>query len=330
MGLGEKLMNVTRFSTDDLPERDRVAVWCDGFANAALQATFNPVVGRPFRQVGAFYVFDNLGVTFGETNGFLARRDKRQLADSNDDLLLNVNLLGCSLMSQRGRELRLGSAEAVLLTCGEVLSNHVPEPMRGFTLRIPRLVLANLIADPESALMRPVAALNPALRLLTDYVGLLARDHQLSSPELQRAFVTHVHDLVALVLGAAGDATAVARSQGLRAARLNAIRTDIVDHIGDQELSVTEIARRHRVTPRYVQMLFEAAGETFTEFVIQQRLALAHRRLTDSRFAEQLKISAIAFEVGFDNLSYFNRVFRQRYGASPSQVRETARRERGG
>jgi hypothetical protein len=49
--------------------------------------------------------------------------------------------------------------------------------------------------------MRPVPASNPALLLLTDYVGLLRTNHEFSSLELQRAFVKHVYDLVALTLG---------------------------------------------------------------------------------------------------------------------------------
>ena len=59
---------------------------------------------------------------------------------------------------------------------------------------------------------------------------------------------------------------------------------------------------------------------SFTEFVVGRRLAKAHALLTDRRFANQ-PIGSIALEVGFANHSYFNRSFRGRYGASPSEVR---------
>lgn len=36
---------------------------------------------------------------------------------------------------------------------------------------------------------------------------------------------------------------------------------------------------------------------------------------------DALSISSVAFEVGFGDLSYFNRSFRKRFGRSPSQVR---------
>jgi len=47
--------------------------------------------------------------------------------------------------------------------------------------------------------------------------------------------------------------------------------------------------------------------------------------LADPRYAAET-ISAIAFACGFGDLSYFNRVFRRQYGATPSAVREAARR----
>jgi len=68
---------------------------------------------------------------------------------------------------------------------------------------------------------------------------------------------------------------------------------------------------------------------TFSKFVIAARIARAHRMLTDPRFVAQ-PISTIAFQVGFGDLSHFNRTFRRHYGATPSDVRERARRESGG
>jgi AraC-like DNA-binding protein len=57
--------------------------------------------------------------------------------------------------------------------------------------------------------------------------------------------------------------------------------------------------------------------------VLDQRLARAHCMLGDPRFADRT-ISAIAFAAGFGDLSYFNRVFRARYDATPSDVRAGA------
>jgi AraC-like DNA-binding protein len=84
-----------------------------------------------------------------------------------------------------------------------------------------------------------------------------------------------------------------------------------------------EIARRHRITPRYIHKLFENEGLTFSSFVLGQRLSRAQRLLTDPHLAG-CSISTVAFDVGFNDLSYFNRAFRRHYAATPTEIRQWA------
>ncbi len=74
-------------------------------------------------------------------------------------------------------------------------------------------------------------------------------------------------------------------------------------------------------------MLFEKKGLTFSDFVLGERLARVHHVLIDPGLRHR-PISDIAFAAGFGDLSYFNRTFRRRYGATPSDVREAARRRK--
>ncbi|WP_283810827.1 helix-turn-helix domain-containing protein [Bradyrhizobium macuxiense] len=54
--------------------------------------------------------------------------------------------------------------------------------------------------------------------------------------------------------------------------------------------------------------------------VVAEGRGLAAARLIDPRSSGR-SISTIAFEAGFGDLSYFNRTFRLRYGATPSDIR---------
>jgi AraC-like DNA-binding protein len=75
------------------------------------------------------------------------------------------------------------------------------------------------------------------------------------------------------------------------------------------------------LSTRYIRMLFESEGTSITEFVREERLTRARLLLLSPRFAER-RIAEIAYAVGFNDLSYFNRAFRRRFGRSPSEVRE--------
>lgn len=128
---------------------------------------------------------------------------------------------------------------------------------------------------------------------------------------------------MAMALGATRDAAEVAMGRGVRAARLNAIKADIRAHLGERGLTLDAVAAREGVSPVYIRKLFEGEDTSFTQFVLEERLARAHRLLRDPRFAGR-SIGALALESGFGDLSYFNRVFRRRFGASPSDIRAAA------
>jgi AraC-like DNA-binding protein len=262
----------------------------------------------------------------GETTGLRCRRGGRLLADGDDNLVFHTNRSGFSVVSQAGRECRVDGGAAVLMTAGEPGAHDFPKGSgQWLTLCIPRKRLPGLDRMPEDAVARPIRSRAEPLRLLVDYIDLGFRQDQLASPQLRQVFATHVYDLVALAIGAARDDAEVARGRGLRAARLNAAKGEIARRL-EEGLAVTDVAGRLGVTPRYIQRLFESEGTTFTEYVTGQRLARAHRILSDSRFLDR-SIITIAFDVGFANLSHFNRLFRRHYGATPSDVREAARHE---
>jgi AraC-like DNA-binding protein len=159
---------------------------------------------------------------------------------------------------------------------------------------------------------------------LARYVRLFDDPQSLATPELRSLVVNHVYDLVALALRPTRDAAVTANGRGVRAACLHAIKTEIINSLDRHGLSLAGLAERHRVTPRHVQMLFESDGTTFSRFLLDQRLARAHRMLSNPRLAVRT-ISAIAYEAGFGDLSHFNRAFRRRYGETPSDVRVRSR-----
>jgi AraC-like DNA-binding protein len=311
-----------RFSSDTLPERDRLPYLRETYGRSN-GLDVEPLQGGPIKLTALLHAFNGLRAISTRTSGIAIRRTRPLLADGNDDLVLSINLSGVCLPSQVGRACCLDTGSAVLMSCSDVGDLVRPLTSRYLTLFVPRRRLSAMAVNPEDALARPIPADTEALRLLVDYVATALRKHQLTSPELRQLFATHVHDLIALTVGATRDMGETARGRGLRAARLSAIKSDIIGRLNDEGLCVADAAERRGVTPRYVQMLFESEGTTFTEYVLEQRLARALRKLADPCHRDRT-ISAIAFEVGFGNLSYFNRAFRRHFGLTPSDARRTS------
>jgi AraC-like DNA-binding protein len=315
-----------RFSTDGMSDREAIVYWRDFVGAVVVRADFKPVAREGFHQSNTLVVLPGLKIAFGTSTGLEGLRTPALAADGNDDLMFTINLSGGSLVGQRDRELKLGTGQAAMLSFADACSHVFPQPAEYLNFSIPRIALRDHLRDPEDAMMRTLYANNGALRLLTDYVSLVSGKHAPLEADLHRPLADHVIDLVALAVGATRDGAVLAQGRGVRAARLSAIKADAVAHMREESLSVHDVAKRHGVTPRYLQLLFETTGQTFSEFLLEQRLLRARRMLADRAYADWT-ISAIAFEVGFGNLSWFNRTFRRRYGISPSDIRYAATRE---
>lgn len=87
-------------------------------------------------------------------------------------------------------------------------------------------------------------------------------------------------------------------------------------------LTLNDLAAKMLLSPAAASRLFrKAAGENFTEYRRRTRLDYVKKELETTRKS----ITKIAVEIGFTSSSVFNRVFREEYGATPSQYREQYR-----
>jgi AraC-like DNA-binding protein len=238
-----------------------------------------------------------------------------------DLLYLCMTLTGTTVGTRGGREMILSDGDAVLMTNEEATWTMTsPSSANIAGIRLPRSAIAPLVTKLENVTMRRITKDTSGLRLLRKYLDIAADDEALAAPASQRVIISHFYDLVALALGANGDAKALAADRTVGAVRLAAIKGDIVANLDDGNLSATTVAARNRVTVRYLHKLFESEGVTYSEFVLGRRLERAYHNLKNPLHSRRA-ISTIAFDLGFNDLSYFNRAFRRRYNATPSNVR---------
>src|ERR1700730_988835 len=318
------MQQLLRFSTDALPERDRFAIWREVFGRYVVTAQLEPIGDGGCSQTATLRELPGLSLGSFSSTAYQGIRSRNLVADGNDNLLLVITVAGQSQCRQLGREAAVTSYEGVLMASAEHGSGIFPTASRQLTINVPRQIIVPGVRDPEAIACRPLPR-SEVLRLLISYIQS-ADSLSLDSPGLAQAFATHVHDLMALAIGATSDGEEVARGRGLRAARLAALQLDIGRSLRRNDLSIGALALRHGVTTRYIQKLFESEGATFTEYVIERRLLEAKRMLTDPQFADQ-NIGDIALNAGFGDLSHFPRSFRRRFGMTPSDVREQARRD---
>lgn len=309
------------FLSDDLPPIARLPSYCDVVGRTLARMDIEPV-GERFSCNARFYRLRDLSILSIAGSAVRVNRT-RQMRERSDQLALLMYLDGVAAVSQRGREVSLTRGSSVLFSTADPL--RIDRTTARFVcVGVPRAVLAPMLSNPDAALMSVIPGESETLRLLARYVDLLINSPALlETAELSPLAIHHVHDLVALALGATRDAAEVARGRGLRAARVRAIKADIANNL-EGDVSADALSVRHHISPRYVRKLFEGENTSLSRFVLGQRLARVHRMLADARYSDRT-IADLALAVGFRDLSTFNREFRRCFGMTPSDVRRGAR-----
>ena len=87
----------------------------------------------------------------------------------------------------------------------------------------------------------------------------------------------------------------------------------------DRDVSLHEVAEAVNTSTYYFCKLFKkATGLTFTGYLSRVRIEKTKNLLLNPN----LRVSEIAYDVGFQTLTHFNRMFRKLTGQSPSAYRE--------
>jgi len=316
----EPAVSYVTFATRDLPKRERVPYWCEFFGRNVIRTRIEPAARTPFDAQATLWSVPGLRAhRVSYSAGAQVLRPRELISPNDGNMGMLIDCRGTTTFSQAGREVALerGGGVAVLQTEPALMA--FPRA-RYMAVVAPVKALYPLTHAIEDRAGHHIPASTEALRLLPGYVDLIRREPYLSDRKLIGLAVAHILDLIALAVGATRDGAALALGRGVRAARLNAIKTHIGENFAAPDLSVQSVAAHHGLSPRYVHMLFEGEGTTFSTFVREQRLLQACNMLRSPRYAGH-PISAIAFAAGFGDLSHFNRSFRNRFGASPTELR---------
>jgi len=317
-------MSQFRFSTLDFPESERVNAFQEVYASIANMDMAACQGHAPFvEMVGQ--LLPNIGVYETIASPHHSRRTRAHVAaESNDSLALVVPINNSALIIPNNSEpLHCLPGEALLMPSDSIHQALNPNTMSVVVIAAPRKLIAPRASDLNKHLMKKFTnASAPELRLLVGYVRMLMQMKEDLTPELASLASTQIHDLFTLLCGAKKEEAELASNRGLRAARLRAVKEDIMAHITDSELSINQVALRQGISPQYIRALFHSEETTFSDYVTGLRLAQVYRLLCNPLHIDR-SISTLALDMGFNNLSYFNRIFKQRFGLTPTEVRNS-------
>ncbi|MEP9351969.1 helix-turn-helix transcriptional regulator [Xanthobacter sp. KR7-65] len=307
------------FNTADVPEAERMAFVRDYYGPILTGLELAPVPDNPFGIAASFLQLPGAMVAHGHSGAMVSQRTNALLSDGIDDFCICRPAKAYRVDTPAGRTLEVGAGETGIWTLGQRSATHVQPDTKFRTVQLSRALLRSLVPNVDDINLTRLPAGNPMLDLMFSYADLVAEQPAISSVT-GIVLAGQLAQLAALAINGEADKNGAPARTSVRAARLAAAKAATQAALHQPGLSTTAIAARLGISPRYVQILFEEDGETFSSYVTRLRMEWLRRMLEDPLHAHR-RISDLAFEAGFRDLSTFNRQFRRYFGKAPSAAR---------
>ena len=318
-------MNKLVFSSDQLPQdlddQARFAAWRDMYLGTICHFDVERLTDQPFSTQYQFLKVGDISLATCEGTIHRFKRTAHHLAaDTRDDFFVSINGDRPWALQARGRSHEfVPNSFSFLSTTEPGQADHAGgATWQGLVL--PSSRVHELVRNPDDLAGRPIDANSEVARHVRRYIEMLFASDGLQDPALLTLVETTLADLVALLLNGRRDATELATMRGLRAARLRGILGEIRQGFSRGDFSPRKVAARLGLSVNYIQKILFDTGVTFSERVLDLRLQKGRAMLANPR-NDGMKVSDIALACGFNEVSYFNRCFRRRFGASPTQFR---------
>ena len=248
----------------------------------------------------------------------IVRNDNCIRRDPGEHFFLILQQSGQASMTQGHSRVTLHPGSAILIDSSLPCEFHYGgRSSRQISFHLPRAEFFQRfgVIAPAGLVVRRETAIANAMHLVVAELLLEAREQKLAF--LSEAFL---NILGARIAEDMRNAENIEYRVTLRARQL------IDTRFRDPRLSSSTVAEQLGISLRRLQRLFEETGENVSQLIRERRLEFARCQLIAcARGARRDMVSTIAYEAGFNDLSYFNRVFRQAYGTTPSRMSRDSR-----
>jgi AraC-like DNA-binding protein len=313
----ETAAQTASFSASGIPEHDRDEFIRDFYGRIQMRLRLEPDPEHQLAFDARTLILPELICSMASLSPMTWHRTTELMADGNDDIAMSWNKGGHRVSLPGRGEVTTRPGTAAMLPLDRRWTVQTEDSRWTMALQVKRSVLAPLVKNLDDIPPDHIGREQAAHRLLFDYLSSLLNA---PSPEALAPLVSrHIVDILAASLSAGRSEPP---KPGIRAARLAGIKQHISRNLRDPALSADQVSQKFGISGRYVRRLFAEDGTSFSDYVVEQRLAHVHSCLLDRRQLLR-RIADIASEVGFADPSTFYRQFRLRYGRTPTEIRQS-------
>ena len=309
-------MRETSFSTDTLPESQRIDYW-----HGVVCATFAFLELRTAARVGFSAALHarrcgDVDVVRVSGSGQQVTRSPRMISrDASENLIAMVQARGCADVEQDGRQARMFPGECAVLDSRRPYRIGLSEGFEQIVLKIPMAPMQRPRLAIAALTSRAFPLDDTAARVLRTLLETLLTQEDATTAALGPVTI----DLLCLALRARSGSEGVLPRPD---ARYERARRAVQRHLGSPDFDVQRLADEQGISLRQLQKVFARFGQCPGDFLEAQRLGAARSILRDPDRVHD-SITRVALACGFADPGYFGKRYRRRYGRSPTDERRS-------
>jgi AraC-like DNA-binding protein len=239
---------------------------------------------------------------------------------SDDFVLVALGTSGVNGVFQDGREAVMSAGQFVIYDTTRPYELRFDDSFTQTIFQIPRKLLHQRVGSFDTLTATTFSGERPLERLAYEFLlGMSKTIDQVDGATATR-LLDQALDLIAMAFADRMQQHSPDLSFH-RSALLYRLKSYILTHLRDPELSVPRAAAAIGISPRYASDLMASEQTSFRSYVQMQRLERCKRDLSDPALMAR-HVSDIAYAWGFNDLAHFSRIFKQKFGASPREWRE--------
>jgi AraC family transcriptional activator of tynA and feaB len=292
--------------------------WADDLAQAFVRLEPEALQNNDFKGEITKVAADDIQLSRVTATGHRVRRLREHIEASGSDIcFVNLQISGIGQTRQRGREFICHPLDIAIVDTSEEFEIQHVAAFDLYSLALPKSLLPDGLLERGGAMLSRSGVSREIAQTLLNYASLAL--HSGSRGPVPLPVVTrHIVDLLACLNDPLENEDEAEPAQG---ARLAAMCNFIQRNLEDDRLSAEKLAVTFGVSSRYVHKLFAATDQTVSEYVCELRIERACQLLGQPDYASKTIIE-LALHIGFRDVSYFNRRFKQGVGETPSEYRK--------
>lgn len=311
-------MSAWHVSTSAFDQVDRGQVWQQALTRIHLPSANRVMLDNAFHGDVASLVSPQ-GIEFSRMVASPQTISGRS-GDQPYSVWLSVLMEGrCNFTGNHGEPADLQPGDIIYGPTGEDATLTLESEFRMLYVKIPRLMLHPRLVNMGAMRAGKLSRNHAINRILAGMLEDVAEEMDELDPSELRPIELALTEFILVSLTERSAIQAFGSTGKL--IHYQAICQSIEDQLGDPALTVGKIAAQQNASLRYIQKLFEAAGQNFRQYLRQRRLERCRSEL-QSPLYRHLSVTDICLRWGFNDPAHFSRSFRAEFNTTPRAYRQ--------